>query len=268
MRVFRRIMLGSRIDIESLPDTQKLYYKATAKVSPQSGRLGSPIIKNSWDSSTGEGIIVCSKDISGIGNYAFMGETSLTSITIPDGVTSIGDGTFQRCSNLTSITIPDSVMVIGGDVFRDCTRLPTIDGIRYADTYLVKALDNKLTECTIKDTTRFIGTTAFEDCKSLASVTIPDGVTSIGIRAFMGCSNLTSITIPDSVTSMGFYVFRNCTRLTSVYCKATTPPVGGTDMFYNNASGRKIYVPMESVEAYKSATLWSTYASAIEGYEF
>ena len=38
-------------------------------------------------------------------------------------------------------------------------------------------------------------------------------------------------------------------------------------MFYNNASGRKIYVPMESVEAYKSAQGWSDYADAIFGYE-
>ena len=39
-------------------------------------------------------------------------------------------------------------------------------------------------------------------------------------------------------------------------------------MFYKNASGRKIYVPMESVEAYKSASGWSKYPSAIVGYDF
>ena len=39
-------------------------------------------------------------------------------------------------------------------------------------------------------------------------------------------------------------------------------------MFYNNAYGRKIYVPMESVDAYKSAEWWSEYADAIEGYNF
>ena len=39
-------------------------------------------------------------------------------------------------------------------------------------------------------------------------------------------------------------------------------------MFYANASGRKIYVPMEAVEAYKSASGWKEYASAIVGYNF
>lgn len=39
-------------------------------------------------------------------------------------------------------------------------------------------------------------------------------------------------------------------------------------MFYNNASGRKIYVPKESVEAYKSAEYWSVYADDIVSYDF
>ena len=61
--------------------------------------------------------------------------------------------------------------------------------------------------------------------------------------------------------------YRYCRNLTSVYCKATTPPaLGGTDVFDYNGSGRRIYVPTESVSAYKSA--WSGYASTIIGYDF
>ena len=39
-------------------------------------------------------------------------------------------------------------------------------------------------------------------------------------------------------------------------------------MFYNNAYGRKIYVPMESVSEYQSASYWEDYVSAIVGYDF
>ena len=109
---------------------------------------------------------------------------------------------------------------------------------------------------------------AFSSCTSLASITIPDSVTSIGYSAFSGCSSLTSITIPDSVTEIGYSAFIYCTSLTSVYCKATTPPTGDDYMFDNNARGRKIYVPTESVDAYKKADGWSWYADDIVGYDF
>ena len=113
-----------------------------------------------------------------------------------------------------------------------------------------------------------IGEDAFYDCTSLTSVTIGNSVTSIGDRAFSNCDSLTSITIPDSVTEIGDAAFYYCTSLTSVYCKPTTPPTGDEYMFSINASGRKIYVPRNSVSAYKSAAYWSDYASSIVGYDF
>ncbi|MBO7263792.1 MAG: hypothetical protein J6U93_04650, partial [Alistipes sp.] len=73
----------------------------------------------------------------------------------------------------------------------------------------------------------------------------------------------------DSVTTIGDGAFYHCSSLTSVYCKATTPPaLGGPYVFDYNGSGRKIYVPTESVEAYKSASGWSEYKSSIVGYDF
>ena len=172
---------------------------------------------------------------------------SATEYTIPDGVTSIGGWAFYECSNLTSVTIGDSVTTIGECAFAGC---------------------DSLTSITIPDSVTTIGDHVFQGCSSLTSVTIPDSVTTIGERAFEYCSSLTSVTIPDGITTIGDSAFEYCSSLTSVYCKAVTPPAGGSYMFYNNASGRKIYVPMESVGAYKAASYWSDYADAIVGYEF
>ena len=61
-----------------------------------------------------------------IGGYTFYGCSSLTSITIPEGVTSIGYSAFSGCSSLTSITIPASVSYIGSCAFGDCSSLENI----------------------------------------------------------------------------------------------------------------------------------------------
>ncbi|MBO5801888.1 MAG: leucine-rich repeat protein [Alistipes sp.] len=191
--------------------------------------------------------LIIPDSVTSIGYYAFKGFTSLTSITIPDSVTSIGDYAFYFCSSLTSVTIGNGVTAIGVCTFSHCSSLTSI---------------------TIPDGVTSIGQHAFNGCSSLTSITIPDSVTEIGRCAFYVCSSLTSATIGNGVTSISYSAFSGCTSLTSVYCKSTTPPSGDSSMFNNNASERKIYVPRDSVEAYKSASGWGEYASYIEGYDF
>ena len=98
-------------------------------------------------------------------------------------------------------------------------------------------------------------------------------ITSIGNKAFSRCQSMTSVTIPDGVTSIGYSAFYNCRSLKSVYCKPTTPPTAGNNIFWYYENGSwlircKIYVPTASVSAYKNASGWDTYASNIVGYNF
>ena len=182
------------------------------------------------------------------GTLVAFAPAELTEYSIPDIVIKIEYGAFYNCYNLTSVTIPDSVTTIGDRAFEQCRGLISV---------------------IISDSVTTIGEKIFENCHSLISVTIPDSVTEIGTDAFRYCESLTSVTIGDSVTAIGYSTFYGCTSLISVYCKATTPPaLYGSWVFDSNASGRKIYVPTESVDAYKSAEYWSEYASAIEGYDF
>ena len=144
-------------------------------------------------------------------------KTQIKSVVIKDGVTSIGGYAFSDCSSLTSVTIPESVTSIGYWAFAGCTSLPIENNLRYADTYLVEAVDKTQNSYIIKDGTRFIGSDAFSACSNLTSINIPESVTSIGSGAFRGCSGLTSVTLPSTLMSTGDGSFAGCTGLTAVH---------------------------------------------------
>ncbi len=171
--------------------------------------------------------------VTSIEGWTFEGCSSLTSIAIPGSVTSIGRQAFYGCSSLTSITIPDSVTSIGVRAFAYCSSLTSILVAEGNKVY--HSAGNCLIETASK--TLILGCSAsiipadgsvtsiegwtFHGCSSLTSIVIPDSVTSIGRQAFRDCSSLTSITIPDSVTSIGYQVFFGCDNLETVYYTGT-----------------------------------------------
>ena len=240
---------GSGDSGEVVGENNKIYYTTSdgKKLFPyntEPAAYGAVLVSNVYKD--GQGVLTFDDTITSLEYQAFYECDSLTSITIPDSVTTIGSCAFYNCSSLRSVIIGSGVTEIGDCVFYDCT-------------------GELIVNCNIPGYGYDDG--AFYHSE-FTSVTIGDGVTTIGRYAFYLCSSLTSVTIPDSVTSIGREAFYGCSSLTSVYCKAVTPPTGDYDMFPYNVSDRKIYVPMESVEAYKSATRWSSYASDIVGYNF
>ena len=150
-------------------------------------------------SSAATGDITIPNSVTSIGDYAFHGCSSLTSVTIGNSVTSIGDYAFAYCSILTSVTIGNSVTSIGDYAFAYCSILTSV---------------------TIPNSVTSIGGYAFYNCSGLTSVTIGDSVKSIGYAAFYDCTGLTSVTIPNSVTSIEAEDFRGCTGLTSMEAPA------------------------------------------------
>ena len=161
-----------------------------------------------------------------IGQYAFMGCTSLTSIEIPDSVTSIGFVTFGLCASLISITIPVSVTSIDSGAFVGCSSLTiTSNNTKYVTCSNGHGLIDTSTKTLIwsneniipnDGSVNSIDSYALSYCPSLTNITIPDSITSIGGWVFEGCTSLTSINISDSVTEIGDYAFSGCSSLTSV----------------------------------------------------
>ena len=176
--------------------------------------------------------------VTSIGDAAFYGCVSITSITIPRSVTSIGDYAFIYCSSLTSITIPESVITIGRYAFEGTTWYNSKeDGVIYIGKVLYKYKGEMPanTSLDIIDGTLSISSEAFNGCSNLVSITIPESVTSIGDWAFSDCSSLTSATIGNSVTSIGEHTFSWCSSLLSITIPNNVTSIGHC-AFYNCSS--------------------------------
>ncbi len=190
-----------------------------------------------------------------------------TSVTIPTTVTSIGEYAFENCSRLITIDIPSNLSLtsIGEYTFYGCSSLTSVE---------------------IPSSVTSIGVFAFYGCHSLASVEIPSSVTSIGMSAFERCHSLASVEIPSSVTWIGLCAFSACTMLDTVVFSAMCewsealfrdcnishltitqnfPPSiysysDGTDIA-GISNSTQIYVPCESIAAYRSHSIWGQYSN-------
>ena len=188
--------------------------------------------------------VIIADGVTTIGDNAFNGCSSLTSVSIPNSVTTIGWRAFNGCSSLTSVTIPNIVTTIGGGAFGLCS---------------------SLTSVTIGNSVITIGDNAFNGCSSLTSVTIGNSVTTIGHEAFSGCTNLQKVNIGNSVKTIGRDAFDNCTSITQISSEAVVPPTCNLNVFADiNKSKCKLIVPKNSLDAYKQAYQWKDFL-LIEG---
>lgn len=197
--------------------------------------------------------------------YAFAYCDSLQTASLP-GAETVGDNVFLSCPNLKSVSFGSSLRSLGYCVFREC---------------------HALTEIPLPENLQTIGTSAFEGCSSLPSLCIPPKVTSIPWQMCRNCRALTHVTIPRGVETIGNLAFEYCpleevrfpASLKSigsrafangmismkVCCAATTVPDASHDMFFTTTKkGSTLYVPMESIEAYRTSWAWKDFGNIVE----
>ena len=174
------------------------------------------------------------------GNFTFYGSSSY--LILRKNTTASENRVYANC--VQAIRLGSGITSIGQYAFYYCASLASI---------------------TIPSGVTSIGGSAFSYCNAIKSITIPGEVASIGGSAFYYCYSLASITIPSGVTSIGGSAFGNCYGVAEYHIKPASVPTGGTTMFASIVSDCVIYVPAASLDSYKTATNWSTYASYMRG---
>lgn len=214
--------------------------------------------------------IVIPDNVTSIGNYVFQNCYALPSITIPNGLSAVSISAFQNCNSLLSIDLPNTVTNIQNFAFQDCSILRSINIPNVVTNIGMYAFKNcyKIQSIEIPNNVTSIGNYAFDNCWALQVIAIPDSVTSIGNNAFSYCYSLRSVVISENIVSIGNNAFAYCYSVAEYHFRSVTPPSLGSNAFTGIISGTIIYVPYSEdhsiLEAYKTATNWSSYASKMQ----
>ena len=217
--------------------------------------------------------------LTSIGQSAFYGCSNLQSVDIPSGVTSIGQSAFYGCSNLQSFTVEDgeSGLDIAASCFSGCNseqvtglfeKIVTLGASSFYNSSMPKG-DVTLPKCTT------IGQTCFRNATLLTALRLPSIESIPGAANYEGmvsyCPKIKLIDIGENCISIGGMglgrLFGNKDTGFTLIVRAVTPPTLSGPLYQylnSNVSLLGIYVPDESVDAYKEATNWTTYANKIK----
>mmetsp|Transcript_35181 Transcript_35181/g.85230 ORF Transcript_35181/g.85230 Transcript_35181/m.85230 type:complete len:496 (+) Transcript_35181:69-1556(+) len=157
----------------------------------------------------------------GLGFQCFKNASSLTEVSIAEGIRSISEACFEGCSSLRRISLPNTVEHLMKKAFKSCTNLEIAllnQGLRSISDEAFAHCE-KLGAMPIPCSVERIGTRAFASCTNLEIVGLDYGLKSIAEEAFAHCENLRAVPIPNSVERIGTRAFASCTNLETVGLK-------------------------------------------------
>ena len=179
--------------------------------------------------------------VTAIGDWAFYGCRSMTSVSIPASIRSIGAFAFASCTALGRVSVSDlgawcgitfgngyaNPLMCGRNLYLDGKRVDIL-AIPEGVTALNESAFNggSFTAVTFPASLTTIGNLAFYGCEDLKSVELPATVSAIGTSAFDGCTALASASLPDALTTISPYCFNGCSALESITIPASVTGIG------------------------------------------
>ena len=165
----------------------------------------------------------------------------MESVEMDSGITRIGNYAFAYCLGLRKITFPVSVTSIGNNAFSNCLSLTG--------------------NITLPDSVKTVGEWAFFDCFGLTGIVFPEGIKQISHRVLSNCGSLKTVTIPSSVKIVREWAFAACDELEEITIKSVIPPDVYAYAFNGVERTILVYVPQESLQAYKNADTWKEFTN-------
>ena len=209
-----------------------------------------------------------------IGSDAFNNCQNLTAITLPNTIDSILTWAF-RLTPIESLVVPANTIYIGTEIVAHCPNLkslkvadgnPVYDSRDNCNAIIITRNNTLIVSCcttVIPNTVTDIGDVAFNGYQGTELV-IPEGVERIYYGAFCYSESLTKITLPSTLVYIGNNALAGCTSLRKVYCYAVNPPsVTGSVTDRNTFQNTDLFVPAESVNAYRQDYSWRQFLNVL-----
>ena len=185
-----------------------------------------------------------------IPDYCFQGDTTLTTVVMPQHLNRIGTNAFMKCTKIEAMHIPEGVGEIPNYCFQDCKALRVIQ---------------------LPDGVTALADSAFLNCSALKYVGMPEKLESLGVGTFAGCRSLIEVTLPESVKTIGENCFSsidsktgdsNWNKLT-LNVMSTVPPTL-TGSITNARTRKRLVIPRGYLEAYEANPYWAEFDEILE----
>ncbi|MBR6705432.1 MAG: leucine-rich repeat domain-containing protein [Clostridia bacterium] len=191
------------------------------------------------------------KPVQLIAAQAFLGCTTLKSITFPEGMLAIGQEAFKDCTALTTVSFPGTLVLLADYAFYNCGKLEKAllpDSVIALGDYAFGKCSS-LSELQLSPFTEYIGAWCFYACVKISDVTFTENLQFIGEHGFAGCG-LTRIWLPDSLENIENAAFMSCTKATEVHLGSAVKRIGTSAFDSMAATSIDLPESLETIDDY------------------